>query len=207
MATPMKLEIKDHREVYVSDPNGSAYIIRNWLPSEDADLLLSLCQQLDTIQHNFQWFGRPLKQTRKNWACGDVGVIHQFGGVTVPVHEWTEAPALEQIRDRIHFVLGVYTNFCLVNHYATGKDSIALHSDSELFADNKSVLTISLGTSRMFQLKHLSGLIHDFTLHHGDMFVMNGNVQIHWKHGLPADPTVTTARYSLTYRGARQIKV
>ena len=46
-------------------------------------------------------------------------------------------------------------NFCLVNYYASGEDSIAFHSDDERFLGvEPSIASLSLGGERDFLMKH-----------------------------------------------------
>ncbi|KAJ5835297.1 hypothetical protein N7447_001323 [Penicillium robsamsonii] len=46
-------------------------------------------------------------------------------------------------------------NFCLVNYYASGDDSIAFHSDDERFlGPDPNIASLSLGSERDFLLKH-----------------------------------------------------
>lgn len=46
-------------------------------------------------------------------------------------------------------------NFCLVNYYATGADSISYHSDDERFlGPNPTIASLSIGAPRDFLLKH-----------------------------------------------------
>jgi alkylated DNA repair dioxygenase AlkB len=80
----------------------------------------------------------------------------------------------------------VYNNFCLINHYRDGKDSIAPHSDGELHSKNKSVFTIAVGETRQMKLVPYSStnstIVFDFEA--GDLLWMCGNVQSKWKHNM-----------------------
>jgi len=191
------------RLLLVNEADGSQIIfIKKWCDSSQADKLLERCRALETKHYNFKWYGRPLKQTRLLWACGDKGTFHEFGGETVAIAEWDSAFA--SVRERLVKEFDVYTNFCLVNHYRNGLDSIALHSDGELHAKNKSVFTLSLGATRKMKLldtrTNREILIN---LEHGDLLLMCGNTQSHWKHGIDVEPLVKDARYSLTLRSTK----
>lgn len=189
-------------QILVDEHGCRAVLIKNWVKPEQAASLLAYCQTLHTEKYDFKWYGRSLKQTRMNYACGDPGVYHTFGGVDVPIHEWNSE--FKEIRDRINQEIGVYNNFCLVNHYRDGNDSIAPHSDGELNALYKSVFTLSLGCTRIMKLIHkLTGRTITFEVCAGDLFIMCGDqFQDQWKHGIDPDPLVMDARYSLTLRGA-----
>lgn len=102
-----------------------AILFKQWLPQPE--IMLELCQHLETQLYPF-----GLKQNRLLWACGDPGTSHGFRGVNVPLHPWS--PELEQIRDQLTRIFQIRTNFCLVNHYRNGQDSIAPHVDGDLYS-------------------------------------------------------------------------
>ena len=177
---------------------GRAVLFKKWLSEADANELFIFCSGLETKQHDFKWCGHSLKQKRLNWACGDAGTVHAFGGVDVPIHAWP--PLLLAIRELLYATHGVYCNFCLVNDYPTGMYSIAPHSDGELHAKDKSVFTLSLGATRTMQLTQGKEMKHQMHLEHGDLFLMSHNFQHFYKHGIAVEPLVCTRRISLTFR-------
>lgn len=183
--------------VLVTDPP-KASLISSWLNTEQANNLLAVCEKLPTKLYPF-----GIKRNRPLWACGDPGTFHGFRGVNVAIQPWI--PELLAVRNQLQADFGVYTNFCLVNHYRNGNDSIAPHADGELFAKDKSVFTVSLGSSRTMQLipnnpKKQKTIA--FRLNRGDLFWMCGEVQTGWKHGIDPEPTRET-RYSLTFRSTK----
>jgi alkylated DNA repair dioxygenase AlkB len=92
-------------------------------------------------------------------------------------------------------------NFCLVNYYATGDDSISYHSDDERFLGiDPAIASFSLGAKRDFLLKHKptppsetksQAAIASETkplklaLGSGDMVLMRGSTQSKWLHSIP----------------------
>ncbi|KAL9607531.1 MAG: hypothetical protein Q9167_007562 [Letrouitia subvulpina] len=108
---------------------------------------------------------------------------------------------LDELR-RITEVLTDSTyNFCLVNYYATGSDSISYHSDDERFLGPlPSIASISLGAKRDFLMKHKPVAPSDddprslainkakplkLSLGSGDMMLMRGSTQANWLHSIP----------------------
>ena len=62
---------------------------------------------------------------------------------------------LEELRKVTEGTTGETFNFCLVNYYADGKDSISYHSDDERFlGPNPVIASFSLGAKRDFLMKH-----------------------------------------------------
>lgn len=88
-------------------------------------------------------------------------------------------------------------NFCLVNYYATGSDSISYHSDDERFlGPDPAIASFSLGAQRDFLMKHKplapkpGEVVPETTplklqLGSGDMVLMRGPTQANWLHSIP----------------------
>jgi hypothetical protein len=107
-------------------------------------------------------------------------------------------------------------NFCLVNYYASGNDSISYHSDDERFLGlNPAIASFSLGTTRDFLMKHKPAQGQQnqqgkeapslkFALGSGDMILMRGTTQAHWLHSIPKRKTIgsTAGRINITFRKA-----
>ncbi|PLB44142.1 DNA repair family protein [Aspergillus steynii IBT 23096] len=109
-------------------------------------------------------------------------------------------PCLSALRHLVERVSGTTYNFCLVNYYASGNDSITYHSDDERFLGNDpTIASLSLGAKRDFLMKHkpptststtnvppaLESKPLKFPLASGDMIVMRGPTQAHWLHSIP----------------------
>lgn len=86
-------------------------------------------------------------------------------------------------------------NFCLVNYYASGSDSISYHSDDERFlGGNPAIASFSLGAKRDFLMKHkpaaagapeINAEPLKLPLASGDMVLMRGATQGNWLHSIP----------------------
>ncbi|KAJ5771117.1 uncharacterized protein N7511_003168 [Penicillium nucicola] len=123
-------------------------------------------------------------------------------------------------------------NFCLVNYYASGEDSIAFHSDDERFLGSEpNIASLSLGGERDFLMKHkpyapvqipiqrgesTTGDVGrtlvrpqeqiKMGLNSGDMVVMRGATQANWLHSIPKRKgkagEMTRGRINITFRRA-----
>jgi alkylated DNA repair dioxygenase AlkB len=107
---------------------------------------------------------------------------------------------LEHLRQLTEIITGATYNFCLVNYYADGADSISYHSDDERFlGHNPSIASLSLGAMRDFCMKHkpippkagepppeqnLKPPLK-LPLASGDMVLMKGKTQANWLHSIP----------------------
>jgi alkylated DNA repair dioxygenase AlkB len=94
-------------------------------------------------------------------------------------------------------------NICLLNHYSNGKQNINWHSDREENGDTKVIASVSLGSTRTFQLKHQDKLFKAVTqvkLISGSLFIMRDPCQSQYYHRITKDLECTTSRYNLTFR-------
>ncbi|KFA64142.1 hypothetical protein S40285_00816 [Stachybotrys chlorohalonatus IBT 40285] len=105
---------------------------------------------------------------------------------------------LDGLRRSTEAATGCQFNFCLVNYYASGSDSISYHSDDEKFlGPDPAIASFSLGAKRDFLLKHKPVPPKDgeeplpaskpikLPLGSGDMILMRGLTQSNWLHSIP----------------------
>ncbi|KAL8670753.1 MAG: hypothetical protein Q9168_004732 [Polycauliona sp. 1 TL-2023] len=108
---------------------------------------------------------------------------------------------LDELRRITEIFTGSSYNFCLVNYYADGTDSISYHSDDERFLGlDPAIASFSLGGKRDFLLKHKpvppkendqvaesinSAKPLKLPLASGDMLLMRGKTQANWLHSIP----------------------
>jgi alkylated DNA repair dioxygenase AlkB len=108
---------------------------------------------------------------------------------------------LDLLRKLTEAATDQHYNFCLVNYYATGDDSISYHSDDERFLGvDPAIASFSLGAKRDFLLKHKPTPPSDtktaaaiasetkplkLPLGSGDMVLMRGSTQSKWLHSIP----------------------
>lgn len=105
-------------------------------------------------------------------------------------------------------------NFCLVNYYANGNDSISYHSDDEKFlGPNPAIASFSLGACRDFLMKHkplpppapaAAAQQLKLNLGSGDMVLMRGSTQANWLHSIPKrkGKEADRGRINITFRKA-----
>lgn len=114
---------------------------------------------------------------------------------------------LDQLRQSTEAATGCKFNFCLVNYYASGADSISFHSDDERFlGPDPAIASFSLGARRDFLMKHKpppatsaggaaapaaapeaasTAKPLKLPLGSGDMVLMRGTTQSRWLHSIP----------------------
>ncbi|KAK8197210.1 hypothetical protein HDK77DRAFT_369487 [Phyllosticta capitalensis] len=132
----------------------------------------------------------------------------------VPSNRYSRQPrplpaSLAVLRDAVQRATGCVYNFCLVNYYASGADSISMHSDDEKFLGrDPAIASLSLGARRDFVMKHKQDRTAPtlkLPLASGDMVLMRGTTQGAWLHGVPKRSTKTAGeagRINITFRKA-----
>jgi alkylated DNA repair dioxygenase AlkB len=159
--------------------------------------------------------GEPAKENSNNSIIVDAKTQNP---VPKSKYQYTPRPipaCLEMLRHAVERSIndGSTYNFCLVNYYATGDDSISYHSDDERFlGPNPSIASISLGAQRDFLMKHKpadaprvgSNQPMKFALAGGDMVVMRGETQANWLHSIPKRKggEAHRGRINITFRKA-----
>lgn len=123
---------------------------------------------------------------------------------------------LDELRKITEGTTGETFNFCLVNYYANGQDSISYHADDERFlGPDPAIASFTLGARRDFLMKHKpvapkNGEIVvepkqiKLPLGSGDMILMRGKTQGNWLHSIPkrAGIEANKGRINITFRKA-----
>ena len=133
----------------------------------------------------------------------DGDVVDAKTGIKVPDRRYDRYPprpipkCLDDLRRSAEAATGCKFNFCLINYYASGSDSISFHSDDEHFlAPDPAIASFSLGARRDFVMKHKPAAPHaddvapdskplKLPLGSGDMILMRGKTQSKWLHSVP----------------------
>ena len=94
-------------------------------------------------------------------------------------------------------------NSALVHLYSSGKDYIPLHCDDEdSIADDSYIITVSLGASRVLQVRDISSndVVARIKVKHGDVFAMSKASQMLYAHEIVPDSSISDPRVSITFR-------
>lgn len=114
---------------------------------------------------------------------------------------------LETLRRSTEAATACQFNFCLVNYYASGADSISYHSDDERFlGPDPAIASFSLGAQRDFLMKHKTAPESlKLALGSGAMVLMRGTTQSRWLHSIPKRTGKNSedgGRINITFRRA-----
>jgi hypothetical protein len=153
------------------------------------------------LRDNCVWEQKPgifgHMQPRLTASYGDEGVAYRYSGTVNVALPWT--PTLLEIKEKIEAVQGQY-NYCLLNRYRSGRDSMGMHADDEPEMGDV-IGSLSLGTTRTFRIKHnKTKETMTFPAGHGTLIIMAGTMQQFWKHEIPKTKRNVGERINLTYR-------
>lgn len=167
----------------------------NFLPDELADRYFIAIRDQCVWEQKPGIFGHM--QPRLIASYGDQGITYRYSGITNVARPWTKT--LVEIKERIEEVQGCY-NYCLLNRYRSGQDSMGIHADNEPEMGNV-IGSLSLGATRRFRIKHnTTKETMSFSLGHGSLVIMAGTMQQFWKHEVPKTKQAVGERINLTYR-------
>lgn len=142
-------------------------------------------------------------QPRLTASFGDEGLTYFYSGTENKALLWT--PTLLEIKHKIESVEGRY-NYCLLNRYRSGADSVGMHADNEPGMGN-TIASLSLGAIRTFRIKHnKTKETRSFGLASGTLLIMAGTMQQFWKHEVPKTKEDVGERINLTFRWIEEQK-
>ena len=158
------------------------------------------------LRDHSAWEQKPASfghlQPRLTASYGDEGVTYRYSGTVNKALPWTKT--LLEIKHKIEDVQGQY-NYCLLNRYRSGADSVAWHADDEPGMGNV-IGSLSLGATRTFRIRHnMSKETKSFPVSNGTLIIMAGTMQQFWKHEVPKTTENVGERINLTFRKIRKV--
>ena len=188
-------------------PEADVRLWPHWLATAEAAALCgTLMETLDWQQPTLKIAGREHKIPRLQAWYGDAGAIYTYSGRTFQPCAWTAA--LAQLKQRLEQACGCRFNSMLANWYRTGADSMGLHADNEPeLGPEPTIASLSLGATRRFIFKPAGGgNAVGLDLANGDLLLMAGSTQRHWRHGINKTKQAVGARINLTFRWVQPVR-
>lgn len=171
--------------------------------SQEQSLLMNALQEEIPWKHeHIKLFGKTHPTPRLTAWHGDTHCVYKYSGVVNQPFPWT--PSLLTIKTRIESLSnGATFNCVLLNFYRDGSDKMGWHSDDEKeLGPNPSIASVSFGATRRFDFKHKTEAHNKFSiqLESGSLLLMQGDMQHHWLHQIPAQKRIQEPRINLTFR-------
>lgn len=167
----------------------------SYLGASDAD------RYFEILRDRCQWEQKPglfgFMQPRLISSYGDSGVSYRYSGRDYAALPWFQE--LVELKQKVESVLGSY-NYCLLNRYRHGSDSMGWHADDEPEM-GETIGSLSLGATRKFRIRHnRTRETRTFLLGHGALIIMTGTMQKFWQHEVPKTKRPVGERINLTFR-------
>ncbi len=159
-----------------------------------------LTQKIDWKNDEVIMFGKKIVTNRKVALYANQAFTYTYSKQTKHALIWT--PELLELKQIVEEKSEQNFNTCLLNLYHHGKESMGWHSDNESELEDKAcIASMSFGAERKFIFRHnKSKTTISLNLAHGSLLLMQGTIQQHWQHQLPAMAKVEAARINLTFR-------
>jgi alkylated DNA repair dioxygenase AlkB len=172
----------------------------NFLTLEQANELYQHCLKLEWQQNQIRMLGKTMPVPRLECIYGDVGCNYLYSkSVLLKPLPWTDN--LANLRDSITALTDYKFRIVIGNQYRSGQDSIGWHSDNEpSMGYEPAIASVSLGSSRKFQIKPIGGKATDYWLEHGSLLIMHPGCQSTHLHQVPKTNKVVSTRINLTFR-------
>jgi alkylated DNA repair dioxygenase AlkB len=190
--------------------DGQLHYIPSAFSETEADALMRQClTELPWRQDRISIAGKLILIPRLQCWLGDPEAHYSYSNLTLHPQPWPEF--LVDIKARIETLAAHSFNSALANLYRDGSDSVDWHSDDEAELGHTPIIaSLSLGTSRVFELKHrykkqLSAL--KLSLNHGSVLIMKGSTQQYWHHRIAKLKGLSEPRINFTFRHILHKKV
>ena len=181
--------------------DGSAMLMTSFLGPDSATCYFEeLLQNNPWEQRAITMFGKTVDEPRLSTWHSTQNLSYVYSGLLRTPAVWT--PVLSELLELCQSASGAKFNSVLINLYRNGNDSMGWHADNEKAnGPEPTIASISLGTSRRFDLRHRESKETIRTeLTHGSLLVMSGKSQNAWLHQIPKSKRVTEPRINLTFR-------
>ncbi|MGZ4959802.1 MAG: alpha-ketoglutarate-dependent dioxygenase AlkB family protein [Methylomonas sp.] len=181
--------------------DGELYLLSAFYSAAEADgYYLRLYQTLNWQAEQLLIYGRKVNVPRLMAWYGEANAHYRYSGVDHVPLPWTAE--LLALKDDVEATCGQSFNSVLANLYRDGQDSMGCHADDEKeLGRNPRIASLSFGETRLLRFRHPeSGCRLDLELAHGDLLIMAGQLQHHWRHELPKTRKPKLPRINLTFR-------
>lgn len=190
--------------------DGQLHYYADALNEHAADNLMRQClTDLPWRQDNIWIAGKSIPIPRLQCWLGDSGTQYSYSNLKMSPQPWPSF--LCKMKAEIEHLTSHSFNSALANFYRDGRDSVDWHSDDEAeLGDEPIIASLSLGASRVFELKHRvkkTNATQKILLRHGSVLVMKGTTQRYWQHRIAKLKSLQEPRINITFRKIVSSKV
>lgn len=183
--------------------DGEIWYMPNFMPPEKAAFYYkTLLENINWRQEEIKMYGKVFPVPRKTAWYGYEGFNYKYSGILCNPEPWTkELLGIKKVIES--FLKEENFNSVLLNLYRDGNDKVSWHADDEKgLGINPTIASVSLGSTRRFDLKHKDDPEQKLQLElpSGSLVIMKGALQHHWLHQIPVQKKINQPRINLTFR-------
>ena len=189
----------------IIDENGDLVILyKNVLNNRENDVVLKsiLKHYGDKFQSDHPVIhGIVTSPKRKTVQISESGILYRYNG-SADRETYPFSSTLMKVKRRVEGISGETYNYALINYYGDGDATIGEHSDNEKnLVRGSGISSLSIGETRYFYFRHREDKDRKigFDLENGDLLIMRGTTQKHWKHAVPKRAN-KKERINITFR-------
>jgi len=196
------MDLFSNEKTVLNLPNAEVVYIPNFYALEKADSYLKILKEtIEWQQDSITIFGKTYNQSRLTALYANNNQPYTYSNITMSPKAFTKE--LQDIKRDIEQTANHQFTSVLLNLYRNGNDSNGWHADNEKeLGKNPVIASLSLGSPRMFQFKHLKlkDQKYKLILEHGSLLLMKGEMQHYWLHQIPKTKKEVGERINLTFR-------
>jgi len=187
--------------------DGEVWYMPNFIPPEKAAFYYNiLLENINWRQEEIKMYGKVFPVPRKTAWYGYEGFNYKYSGILCSPEPWTkELLGIKKVIES--FLKEENFNSVLLNLYRDGNDKVSWHADDEKgLGINPTIASVSLGSTRRFDLKHKDDPEQKLQLElpSGSLVIMKGALQHNWLHQIPVQKKIKQPRINLTYRTIKE---
>lgn len=179
------------------------YFTGIWTPEECVEIIAELETLPDWERRQILVCGRECMQNRLTcFYAKDPSLNYRYSGIDNS-NSKKFPPVVERICKRVSEKLELEFNYCLLNKYCDGRQTIGWHADDERdLVPGSVIVSCSFGAERFFDFRRRDDYNKKIRLNllNGSMVVMGEGTQPHYHHQVPQQAKITKPRYNLTFR-------
>lgn len=173
----------------------------NWREFDKEELTKVKFKNINWHHDKLNMYGKEVFLPRYSAWYGNSDKPYTYSGLTLQPNTWNKG--LIFIKDQIDKIAGIEFNSVLMNWYRDGEDYINWHTDAEKeLGQNPVIGSVNFGATRRFIIRRSedNSIKLEFSLKHGTLLIMKGELQHFWQHSVPKEKKVKQTRINLTFR-------
>lgn len=194
-------KISDRSLEYFLENDSFDWKTANWREFDKEQLEKVKFKNINWHHDKLKMYGKEVFLPRYSAWYGDNDKSYSYSGITLQPNKWNNG--LLFLKEQIEKIANINFNSVLMNWYRDGDDYINWHTDAEKeLGKNPVIGSVNFGATRRFLIRRSedNSIKLEFSLKHGTLLIMKGELQHFWQHSVPKEKKVKQTRINLTFR-------